>query len=490
MFMFCPLRDFCVGTRIGSKNPLGTNGKRMKPQRIRDPIHSLIEFDCSDDFESMCWKILDSRPFQRLRRIKQLGFSDFVYPCATHSRLSHSIGVFHTARRIAKIIERKQNAAYDSRKGRAAIAAALVHDLGHGPFSHSFEKLTERLGLEKHEATTVQIIKQTEVAQLLNEFSPGFASEVTPIIANKVPSDIYSSIVASQFDADRLDYMRRDRFMSGSQGSAIDFDWLMANLEISRVKIGQDERQLDEVDTLVVGQKAVLAAEAYVLGLFHLYPTIYFHKTTRCAEKLCEEALFRFCVLVRDDRTNLTLLPDNHPLTIYAKNLSSIDAFLGLDDYVIWGSLSMLRSSKDKCLSECSRRLLERRFFKSVDISAKLLGHFARIDNETDRQNAVMHAANSIAEKLQESDLMVEEGDSPRILQDSVRRNPYRQYGGDEAVLDRIYAKDRSGELVELSSLSSVVKGLKEFYAYRVYYDGEDEQAKNLLDDIILEVLK
>ena len=95
----------------------------------------------------------------------------------------------------------------------------------------------------------------------MNGFSPNFATKVAKIVSDKVPADIYAAIVSSQFDADRLDYMRRDRLMAGVQSSAIDFAWLMANLEVRRVNIGQDEAKVEEIETLVVGQKATLAAE-------------------------------------------------------------------------------------------------------------------------------------------------------------------------------------------------------------------------------------
>ena len=244
-----------------------------KFRRILDPIHGLIEFE-RDGFEATCWKILESRQFQRLRRVKQLGFSEFVYPGATHSRFTHSVGVFHTARKLDRVIESIHGDRFDKRRAQMAMAAALVHDLGHGPFSHAFESVLKNLGLGKHEARSVKLVESTELSTILDGFVPNFTRGVADIIRNKVPEDIYATIVSSQFDADRLDYMRRDRFMTGTQSSAIDFEWLTANLDIRRVQIGQDDTLVREVDTLVVGQKALLAAEAYVLGLFHLYPNV------------------------------------------------------------------------------------------------------------------------------------------------------------------------------------------------------------------------
>lgn len=276
----------------------------QKPRRILDPIHGLVEFG-RDEFETLCWQILETREFQRLRRVKQLGFSEFVYPSATHSRFTHSVGVFHTARRLAKAIEAIRGERHDKTRAQMAMAAALVHDLGHGPFSHAFEGVLKKLGLGKHEARSVKLIESSEVTRLLNDFNPKFARDVAEIIRNKIPSDIYAAIVSSQFDADRLDYIRRDRFMTGTQSSGIDFEWLIANLEVRRVEVGQDDSKLTELDTLVVGQKALLAAEEYVLGLFHLYPNVYYHKATRSAELIFSALLTRIFKLILDGRLSI-----------------------------------------------------------------------------------------------------------------------------------------------------------------------------------------
>jgi HD superfamily phosphohydrolase len=118
-----------------------------KTQRIRDTVHNLIEFDAGE-FEQTCWKVLNTRPMQRLRRIKQLGFSEFVYPGACHSRFAHSVGVFHTARQLAGVVrQRLGEQRYDSDEARLAMAAALVHDVGHGPFSHAFEDALKRAAI-------------------------------------------------------------------------------------------------------------------------------------------------------------------------------------------------------------------------------------------------------------------------------------------------------------------------------------------------------
>jgi HD superfamily phosphohydrolase len=257
----------------------------FKPHRIRDSLHNLIEFR-ADEFENSLWRAIESRPFQRLRRVKQLGFSDLVYPGASHSRFAHSVGVFHTARELMKIIEDHLGRQFELSKARIALAAALVHDLGHGPFSHAFEAVGRRFAFKTvdHEHVGDMLIRSGEVSDALRPLGSGFANDVADLIKSSGPGNIYSAVVSSQFDADRLDYMQRDRLMTGTQVGAIDFKWLVANLEVGSVPYGVDEKEVGLIDTFVLGPKAIFAAETYVLALFQLYPTVYFHKATRAAQ--------------------------------------------------------------------------------------------------------------------------------------------------------------------------------------------------------------
>ncbi len=455
----------------------------MRPQRIRDPIHNLIEFEARD-FEQMCWRLIQTPEFQRLRRIKQLGFSELVYPGASHSRFSHSVGVFHTARQLAQQIERVRGDGFDKRRAQIAIAAALVHDLGHGPFSHAFEEVIRKLGLGKHETTSVRLIQAGEVAHILDSFAPNFSDAVAQIINSKVPDDIYAAIVSSQFDADRLDYMRRDRFMTGAQSSAIDFEWLLANLEVRRVKFGQDEEEVREVETLVVGQKAFLAAEAYVLGLFHLYPTVYFHKATRGAEKIFSALLTRIFQLARNKAVEQTGLGGAHPLVLFPQNPDDLRCFCNLDDAVVLGALPLLMDAKDECVRELSSRLFNRSFYKAIDVTAKLDAALIALPPDQ-REERRRRAEAKIRVSLSESGLLEADASAPRVLEDVVNRDPYRRVQGDDAVLDMIYAIDRTGEVMDLSRLSKVVGALKKYETYRIYYRESDEPTKRILDQVI-----
>ena len=228
-----------------------------------------------------------------------------------------------------------------------ALAAALVHDVGHGPFSHAFEKVGMRLGLSlaNHEHVSDLLIRHGEIAEILNEMEAK-SVDVADMVKKEGCITVHNAVVSSQFDADRLDYMRRDRLMTGTQHSGIDFVWLMANLKIATVPTGVMIKTM-VTENIVIGSKAIHAAEAYVLGLFQRYPTVYFHKATRGAEKLFTELLVRLVTLCRDGSAAKTGLSSNHPLVAFASNPEGVEAVLRLDDAVVTGSLakwSMLRT--------------------------------------------------------------------------------------------------------------------------------------------------
>jgi len=173
-------------------------------------------------------------------------------------------------RNLEKQLRREDR--YDEGRAKVALAAALVHDVGHRPFSHSFETVGKRVKLSNlnHETISAKLIRESEINECLSVIGGGFSNDAANLIAAESPTDIYSSVVSSQFDADRLDYMRRDRLMTGTQHSEIDFTWLMANLKIGKVSTGVDDVVVGEIETLVLGSKARFAAETYVLGLFQL----------------------------------------------------------------------------------------------------------------------------------------------------------------------------------------------------------------------------
>jgi HD superfamily phosphohydrolase len=452
-------------------------------QRVRDPVHNLIEFS-ANEFESTLWRVVQTAPFQRLRRIKQLGFSDLVYPGATHSRFAHSIGVFHTARQLMRVIERHLGASgYETTRANAALAASLVHDLGHGPFSHAFEDVGRRFGLKlaDHEHVSDALIRRGEVAEALKALGSGFADDVADIIKSAGPGRIYSAVVSSQFDADRLDYMRRDRLMTGTGLGAIDFEWLIANVEIGSVASGVDEKSVGTLETFVLGPKAIHAAETYVLGLFQLYPTVYFHKATRSAEKIFTELLSRLIALIKDGSVNSTGLPENHPVVAFALDSENVERVLALDDTAIWGALPLLAGAKDGVVCELSCRLRDRKLFKCIDIREHLAGRLGAGQLEGE---LLEKACASIQEKAREW-IAEHAKTAPRIFMDQAVREPYKRFQESKGPLNQIRIKTRKGELVDLGERSKIVAAIEPFRLFRMYIADGDGEAKKFIEDAI-----
>lgn len=475
----------------------GTKCEPMKfqPQRIRDPLHNLITFQ-ANEFEHVMWRVIQTRPFQRLRRIKQLGFSEFVYPGATHSRFAHSLGVFHVARKLMQIIKRHLGQSrYLETRAHQAIAAALVHDLGHGPFSHVFEEVGRRLDLRlaNHEAVSDAIIRDGEVADTLNELGSGFCGDVASIIKAAGPGNIYSAVVSSQFDADRLDYMQRDRLMTGTQQGAIDFEWLLANIEVGEVPSGVDEESLGPVETFVLGPKAIFAAEAYVLGLFQLYPSVYFHKTTRGAEKLFTELLCRVVGLIRDGSTKHTGLAVRHPLVQFARNADDLGAVLRLDDVVLSGALALMAEAEDGSVSDLARRLRDRTFYKAVDVRERIKQELrAKAGRKGKRAKAKLNEDGKIVDRMcanirghVERWLSKRDGETARILVDQEKRDPYKSLQESKGPLNQIRIRIGPDELVDLGDRSRVVRAIEPFQLFRLYVSKDDQESRTFIDKVI-----
>lgn len=461
-------------------------GPKGRPQRIRDPLHDLIEFDTSR-FDQMLWHVIQSPPFQRLRRVRQLGFSEYVYPGATHTRFAHSLGVLFNARRLMRNVKRYIGTDnFDQFRSEAALTAALLHDVGHGAFSHSFESIGKSLNLKyaKHEDVSDEIIRNTEVAEILDSYAPGMSKQVADIIGAKAPGDVYSSVVSSQFDADRLDYMQRDRMMSGTQHSEIDLTWLIANLELDAVPFGVEEEKVGEIETFVLSSKAIFAAETYVVGLFQLYPTVYFHKATRSAEKVFFFLFERVFRLVQQGDIDLVGLSKANPIVAFAENPDSLENALRLDDSVIWGSLAELCGSKDALIAQLATMLRERRLPKAIDLRSAVsreLGDSVPAD-VTDK--AVLLIRNSLNEWIDEQG-----AELPPIWIDTAQRVPYKEFQEDIGPLNQILIRHNGG-LVDLKEVSPIVDSIRPFKLDRAYVAFPDEVTTKVINETIKQKAK
>jgi len=431
-------------------------------KRLRDPVHGLIVFEDTDPLkvDMLAWQLIDTQEFQRLRRIRQLGVSEFTFPGAVHSRFSHSIGVFHTARSLVKVIERelsRHGPAFEPEKARVVLLAALLHDLGHGPFSHTFEGVQEARGVRKrHEQWTADIIRNPAggIRPLLDEGEggrPGLAEEVAALLEKEDPEDIYHAVVSSSFDADRLDYLRRDKLMTGTGAGGIDFDWLIENLRVADIEsdapdgAGEGTRR---VPTFCLHKKAMPAAEQFLLARLTLHQQVYFHKATRCVEHMVSKLLRAIAGHAgkKAGAPKLTGLPSGHPLLrFFAKGGDTVENYLALDDAVILGSLDAMCSAEDGIIADTAMRIRDRRLYKTLDL--------AEFGEDQGMQRSKLRRIKSIFDgKLKREDVLIDEKASIGI---------YAEIGGDEERMHKkLHILDGTNP-VEISQLSRLVEALE-----------------------------
>lgn len=339
---------------------------------------------------------------------------------------------------------------------------------------------------------TKKIIGDKEIRKILD---PVFGSSISDNIANLIETSvslqgIYGAVVSSQFDADRLDYIQRDRLMTGTQVSGnLDLTWLLSNLKIGEIDIGTDNDKGGKRQTFVLSPKALYAAQAYILGLFQLYPTVYFHKTTRGAEKIFTELMIRIFELVRDGNLLATNLPPNHPITLFAREPNALDRFMALDDCVLMGSLPLLAEASDQRVEEFAKRLLKRHFFKCIDVRERLR-HLLCVNSENagEINSSLELALQAVKNRVAE---LSEDKNCPCILEDSGSRVPYKkpnQEGGSS--LEQILIEDVGGRIVDIATCSEVVSSLRPFEFYRVYVAPEAGETIKRINEVIEEQKK
>ncbi len=226
---------------------------------VHDPIHGYIELD------EFAVKLVDTPEFQRLRRITQLGFAFLAYPSARHTRFEHSLGTFHLAKEIRR---------YNPEIEEEAVYAALLHDIGHYPFSHTLEGLFPR-----HEENTVWLIKHGEIKDVLGENN-----------SNLLIKFLKHPVVSGDIDSDRMDYLVRDAYYTGAAYGVVDLERLVRNLIFTE-------------GMLVVGEKGIMAAQNLLLARAMMYPTVYFHHTAKIAEAMLRKAVELESISLEEIRT-------------------------------------------------------------------------------------------------------------------------------------------------------------------------------------------
>ena len=336
---------------------------------LRDPVHGLISF--TGPVESIVVRLLDCREVQRLRRIRALGLASLAYPGGEHSRFAHAIGSAHVMKRYldrvrALATDLPARDRIDAGDAVVALAAALLHDLGHGPYSHTFEAVIP--GAPRHERWTSRILLDpgTDVHRVLADLDPTAPARVERLIHGESPIPHLARAVSGTFDVDRCDYLLRDSYMTGVRYGTLDLDWLLASLRL-HVPTGDGPAHL-----AVDGDKGLTAVEGFFLARLYMYRQVYLHKAVRAAEVGLGALITRLGELgpVEGTPPVLAKVLRGDPLTT--------GEYLTLDDRALEAAIDAYTAASDPLLADLARRLRDRRLFKSVRLHPDADGRAAK----------------------------------------------------------------------------------------------------------------
>jgi len=319
----------------------------MSDKIFRDPLYNYISIN--RDRDKWLLDLLDSREVQRLRRIHQLGVSYLTYPGADHNRLAHSLGVLHLMQQALQHLRSICDNEHVSRARAPLLAAALIHDVGHGPFSHLFEPC---LGID-HEDWSKAIIlaEDSEVHKALAKVERTLPKTVADLIDknNHDQPSWMKYLLSSQLDMDRLDYLRRDSLFTGAGYGHFDYFRILNTFEF----FGDDEAGRD----IVWSEKSKLAIEEYIFARHYMYQNAYLHKTTRGFEKMIE-AMWRRAKSLQGEGQDAALIPAISDF--WAAALPAIDQYLRIEEFTVLHQIQNWTGHSDKALSDLARRFLER----------------------------------------------------------------------------------------------------------------------------------
>ncbi|MGI8734469.1 MAG: HD domain-containing protein [Pyrinomonadaceae bacterium] len=336
----------------------------MSERIYRDPVHNIIRLRTDSDEGELMMRLIDAPEFQRLRRIKQLGLGLYTYQGAEHSRFTHSLGAFHLMTRVLDRLGEMHTIQPEDRA--AARAAALLHDVGHGSFSHVMEKV---LGFH-HEAWTVQVVlsADTEIGQLLRDHSADLPEKVAAIIEGKFQPVALAQLVSSQLDVDRMDYLLRDSLMTGAKYGIYDLEWIINALAIDEAG-----------DRIYVAARGLYAVEEYLQARYYMFRQVYFHRSLRSAEAVLRSVLRRALQLLEAGQS-VWCAPDTAFEKVLRKQSLTISEHLEIDDSDVLFHIKQWQRSADPILKDLSSRFMGRRLFKAIDLdmSQRNRGSFSR----------------------------------------------------------------------------------------------------------------
>jgi len=394
---------------------------------FKDPVHRYVHVR-----DKLIWDLIGTAEFQRLRRIRQLGTTFFTFHGAEHSRFNHSLGVYEIIRRIIEIFQGREH--WDNSERLLCLAAALLHDVGHGPFSHSFEKVFR---LDHEEWTRAIITGDTEINAVLKRVSDDFPKKVAEVIAKTYENKLVVSMISSQIDADRMDYLQRDAFYTGVSYGHFDMERILRVMRPTE-------------DQVVIKKSGMHAVEDYIMSRYQMYWQVYFHPVTRSAEVILTKILHRAKKLYKEGYQ--FAIEPKHFYSLFNGNVSLKD-YLALDESVMLFFFQNWMHEKDDILKDLCTRFMNRNLFKYIEFNPN----------------------SSYLQLMELMKLFTEAGiDTNYYLEvDSSSDLPYDFYRpGEEGERIPIYLLMPNGELRELSRESEIVESIsgKKRTDHKLYY--------------------
>lgn len=385
--------------------------KTEETKVMRDPIHGYIHVDLQ-----VIWDCINAKEFQRLRRIHQLGGDFQVYHTAEHSRFSHSLGVYEIVRRMVSEVEQLKDCLSEYEKA-VVMLAGLLHDIGHGPFSHAFEGIS----IWKHEEYTVKIIlEDSEIHQILDAVNPDLARDVASIITYQHPRECLNQLVSGQLDADRMDYLLRDAYFTGTSYGNFDLERILRTIRLV------DER-------IVVKESGIHSVEDYIMARYHMYWQVYLHPVARSYENLLSILFRRMKDLAKSQPERLSTVEMFHPFL--SDQPATIHDLFVMDEPAALYGFSKLLQSEDAILKDLSYRILNRKLFEYAALTPQHL------------------------KELEEVVTSLGYDPTYYLFQDAVSQKPYSPYASNENG-HNIWVLEKDGRVVELSKASDIVHAL------------------------------
>ncbi|MFV0389672.1 MAG: HD domain-containing protein [Pyrinomonadaceae bacterium] len=407
----------------------------MSERIYRDPIHNIIRVETNSPEGKLYVDLIDTPEFQRLRRIRQLGLANFAYQGAEHSRFSHSLGVMHLSSRILERLSQKYKISTEDCV--AVQAAALLHDVGHGAFSHVIEPILNF----HHEDFTVEAVTsgETEISARLSNYSADLPLRISEIIRGEFRPSALGQIVSSQLDADRMDYLLRDSLMTGAKYGNFDLEWVIKSIEIDELN-----------DRIYISAPGIYAVEEYLQARYYMFRQVYFHRTLRAVEVMLRAIFNRVLELFKSG--DVWTAPGSAFEEVISGERLTLERQFRMDDSDVIFHIKQWQFSNDGTLSDLSSRFINRKIFKAIDLDM----------NEAQRAEYV-HAAR---------ELVKGKGYNPDFYfaEDSAGDVPYNFYSQEALNHGKLIFVERGTSnktIQEISEVSAAVRGLQKSYEIR-----------------------